>query len=514
MDGVLAITQKGNDHEFNLLQTFRSRGLGGVEVRADLQLKATQGDRDQLYSWIRKLRDAGFDVLLTLRLPSHGGVYEGSEQERVEIYKEGLTHGAHLIDIEWGSEALDLLPDGFADRLVVSQHKFDGPIHREELNELTHQVESRCNPYAIKVVPTAHRLRDALEVLSWVREGKSTNGAYRVGFSMGASGAFSRILALAFGSKFTYASLGKPVAPGQISLRELLELYKCQELKSETEIFGVLGSNALTSFSPYLHNPSFQKREINAVYLPFQVEEFSEMTEVMPDLEVKGLSVTIPFKEDVKEFADRCDERSTAAGAANTLVVESDGGGSDAFNTDYDGVILPLKQRLGSIEGKSIGIIGNGGACRGAAKALQEAKANPYLYYRNIEKGAKVSSDLGVPGALLDEMGKQYHDAWINATPVGTKPGDESPLKEVVFTSVQESEHSVPIAFDMIYQPAWTPMLKLAQAYDAPTIQGREMLIAQGTVQFELFTGQSVSIDEFSANYEFGEELRESQDAD
>lgn len=514
MQGILAISSSIGDAERDLLREFRPSGLGGVEVRGDLILEREGRSREELADWIRQLTRDGHDVLATIRLPGHGGEYRGSEAERVEIYQECREAGARMVDVEWGSPALDGLAD-VGESLIVSQHDFEGHLDAGALRELEGQILDRCRPAAIKAVPTARTPGEALEMLRWTASADGRGGTpRRIGFSMGEAGVFSRILALAHGSLFTYAAAGKAVAPGQVPLRELLSLYRAHQLTRQTRILGVLGGSALRSFSPYLHDPSLARRKIDAVYLPFQVDRFEAMEPLWDGLPIAGLSVTIPFKEEALAHARGADARSQAAGAANTLVREagSQGGVYRAHNTDFDGVILPVRDRLGDLKGLSVGIVGAGGAARGAARALLEAGALPHIYYRNVERGAPVAVDLGIPGDTLENIRAGVHALWINATPLGGQPGDPSPLPDSVHET-RLPDGNLPVFFDMIYHPARTSMLARARDARAEVIEGSEMLVAQGTVQFELFTGQPVSLEEFAENYARGRTWREEDES-
>jgi 3-dehydroquinate dehydratase/shikimate dehydrogenase len=482
--------------------------LAGVEIRVDLLLKGGQ-TVDQVCETLKTAEKRGLPIIFTVRQPSHGGVFDGPESERLKIYRRALaakSEGPIILDAEWGSEVAGALhADGAP--LILSHHDFGSMLSSTRLAQLTTEIEA-WNPWAVKIVPTASKLAHSARMLEWVA-GATENGPRRIGFAMGPAGVASRILAVGHGAPVTYASFGDQVAPGQISLAELCEIYRTASLDRDTRLFGVAGDKALSSFSPLVHNPAFARRQINAVYLPLEVQSFGELTEFVDILGVEGLSVTIPFKEDAFRAAGVADARSQACRASNTLLYRRTATGErtiESFNTDYDGVLVPLGSRLGSLDGVSVAVLGNGGAARGAVLALKESGASPTLYFRNIERGGPVAKELGVPGRPLTEIESDRHQVYINATPLGGNIDDPSPVPDSVLTAAKNEPPR--IAFDMVYQPPRTTFLKRAGACGAIEIRGREMLLAQGTVQFHKFSGQTVSLDEFAASYERGEELR------
>ena len=141
----------------------------------------------------------------------------------------------HFEDLQWTAPALPepVVSDAAAAMikkkvpLVVSHHDFDGMTGEEELNKLTAEMES-CDPDAIKVVQSASTLTQSVQMLKWVDKAKDEIS--RIGFAMGLKGTCSRLLTMAYGAPITYASFGKPVAPGQISIDDLLNLYQVPKL--------------------------------------------------------------------------------------------------------------------------------------------------------------------------------------------------------------------------------------------------------------------------------------------
>ena len=464
-------------------------GLDGAELRADLFVSL-----DDAFVALERLREAVVPTLFTLRLRSigeepQGGEYDGDDAARVEAFTRALSSGATLVDAEFGSEAAKKLIDQDAP-VLLSWHDFDGMPDEETLAKRTSEMES-SGARVIKLIPTATKLRDATRMLAWVAE-RAAGGPERVGFAMGEKGLVSRVLSIARGAPWTYASIETSVASGQVTVTELASLYRAGTHKSTTRLFGVIGRPVSHSLSPHMHNPALAEHGVDGVYVPMLLDELAELEDCWSELGIGGLSVTIPFKEDARERADRIDDRSEACGASNTLVVRESG--IDGFNTDFDGVLGPLRGRTPDLAGVAVAILGNGGAARGAVRALLEVDARPVIHFRSAERGEPVARDLGVASAHLSELRAGDYRVIINATSLGLKDGDPSPIPA-------DSFDAETIAFDMVYDPPETRFVQDARSRGAEIILGREMLVAQGVVQFELFTGQKADPDAFERDF-------------
>ena len=458
-------------------------GLGGVEVRADLFPSP-----EEAVAVVGRLAPE-IPVLFTYRLAREGGEYRGGDADRLPVFRAALEAGAVLVDAEWRSDAARELAAERAP-LLISHHDFDSMPDAETLAAWTRELEAR-EPAAIKVVPSAGCLEDNVRMLEWVARTPSA-GPRRLGFAMGERGLASRVLSICRGAPFTYGSLGRSVAPGQVSAEQLRQLWRADQLPGDVRVLGVVGNPVGHSRSPHLHNPALEERGVNAVYLAFLVDSLDEFEPCWDALSIDGLSVTIPFKEAALERSDSADERSRLAGAANTLVRRD--GESRAYNTDFDGVLGPLRACVPDLEGLRAAVLGNGGAAKGASRALLEVRADVRLYGRSRERGEPVARKLGIEWAPLGDLQADDAEVILNATPLGLHAGDASPIAAEVFRAET-------IAFDMVYEPR-TQFLEDARAAGARCIHGREMLIAQGLVQFELFTGLPADEEIFAAGFE------------
>ena len=136
MNGVIGIIA---NHP-NELDLALGSGLQCVEVRADLLLDAGIS-LSQILKLIEDSKSKGLASLMTLRHPSHGGTFSGTEDERVQINQKALEAGADLIDLEWASDASEAMVQKQAP-MVISHHDFEGMLSEEELNDLTNKMEA------------------------------------------------------------------------------------------------------------------------------------------------------------------------------------------------------------------------------------------------------------------------------------------------------------------------------------------------------------------------------------
>lgn len=267
-----------------------------------------------------------------------------------------------------------------------------------------------------------------------------------------------------------------------------------------TEIFGILGYPLGHTLSPWIHNTLFQLSGYDGVYLVFENEKWKEIgLRPLMDLGVKGVSVTIPFKEWAYSQANIVCNASKTMGASNTLLLRD---GIEAVNTDGTGAVLSITKSnphlLDPGIEKQILILGSGGSAKGIVFALAEALKNNTrdkkiqrkikLLARNASTSQEIQTALGNPNWLelttKEECQKEkdLYDLIIHTTPVGMKGYGGEPLLDSQFFT---KKHTL---FDIVYNPLETDLVKQAKKKKAEIIPGYHMLLYQGIKQFELFT--------------------------
>ena len=265
----------------------------------------------------RLIAEKNCPVIVACRREQDGGIWKGTEQERILLLRSAIFEGVDYVDLE-EDIASDILRFGKTKR-IVSYHNF------EETPENLREIHDRCcesDPDIVKIVTMAHSPRDNIRALQLIGESEIPT----VAFCMGEIGIPSRILAGKFGAPFTYTSFhqDRAMAPGQFSYAEMKDVYRYNEIDVDTDVYGVIADPIGHSLSPVIHNAAFKELGLNAVYIPFRVprEELNDFMGMCRQLSIKGLSVTIPHKEEIIPLVTETDNAVDHIGAANTIVID------------------------------------------------------------------------------------------------------------------------------------------------------------------------------------------------
>ncbi|CAE6504417.1 MAG: type I 3-dehydroquinate dehydratase [Candidatus Nitrosotenuis sp.] len=160
----------------------------------------------------------------TLRPKSEGGRFEGSEEERISILKLIAEYGPYLLDVEFSTISKNMRLRNYirstGSEILVSWHDFGGTPRHSKLQQMLRKMRKFSRN--VKIVTTANTVADTVSVMSLYRQ-KDVN---LIAFAMGSAGQISRILCMQFGSPYTYVSLGRPVAPGQMSLAQVKSMLR------------------------------------------------------------------------------------------------------------------------------------------------------------------------------------------------------------------------------------------------------------------------------------------------
>jgi shikimate dehydrogenase len=252
-------------------------------------------------------------------------------------------------------------------------------------------------------------------------------------------------------------------------------------INGHTKIFGILGRPVTHSLSPAMHNAAFRHLGVNGVYVAFPVTDLGQAVSGLRGLGIGGVSVTIPFKEEIIPRLDELDPRAARIGAVNTVVNRD--GRLTGYNTDWLGAVAALTAKI-SLKGRHVLILGAGGASRAIAFGIVHKGGKVTLTDLDAGRAAALARDLGAEAIAPEALETCPATILVNATPVGMTPDiDGIPINPDLVGRFE-------VVMDIVYQPLQTRLLKEAQARGAATIDGLQMLIHQATAQFELFTGQ------------------------
>ena len=449
----------------------------GLEFRFDYLQEWGNFEAD-LHQMLARLRAP--QAIATCRRLEAGGLFTGSVEEQIERLQSAVRAGCQRVDIEIESlqgahrQALDRLRPAAT---IVSHHDHRrtpplAPIYRE----LT-----RLPADYFKIATSARTLEDNLRIAELLRH-HGRRGKL-VAHALGPSGLPSRLLALKWGSAFTYGSVGAhlAVAPGQLPAEVMRSIYRADRVESRTQLYGVVGSRASLSLSPAMQNSALHAKHVNAVYLPCETNRLKDFLALARRLKFSGFSVTMPFKTSIIRELDWVEPLAAGIQACNTVAVQH--GKWMGWNTDAAAVVEVLAKRL-RLTGSQVLVIGAGGAARAAVHALRAEGAEVIITARREVAARKLARAVHarvVPWGSTESIDV---DAVINATPVGMSPHTDALPADLARLRTR-------VVFDMVYHPLETRFLADARRRGLITISGLEMLVSQGARQFEIWTGQS-----------------------
>lgn len=461
------------------LQEAVKRGAKFIELRLDFLAKAVEFKRllpCKLCPWVA-----------TLRRPTDGGRFPGTEPERQIILRQAIVSGAFdWVDLE--TDIANAIPRFGPVKRIISYHNLtETPQNLDEI----YAAMLKQDADVLKIAVLAQSPNDVARVLRLQKAAPKPT----VAFCMGDIGQPSRFLSLKYGAPFIYAAFNKErgIAPGLPSMEELKSTYPVRSINAETKVFGVAGDPVGHSLGPLLHNHMFQRLKVNAVYLPFRVPrgQFPQAVEEYEEIPVHGYSVTIPHKEAAAQLAREKEPNVETTGAANTLVRRDDGKFS-AANTDYAAAVDSLKSFLAQkaqdgpvpqLSQMSVLVLGAGGVARAVAHSLHREGSQITITSRTEDRTQRLAEEVKCKAVDWHARHNVTFDVLINCTPVGMHPNvDEAPVH---FSVLKPGV----IVFDTIYNPETTLLIREARSRGCETITGVDMFVRQAARQFELFAG-------------------------
>jgi 3-dehydroquinate dehydratase/shikimate dehydrogenase len=456
------------------------------------------------------LRQSPRPLILTLRPSEQGGARSLDLDERAQLWTrlcqsasgteettaEEETTQDHFADLELDlletlkQETLARLARRFV--LICSHHDFKGvPPSLDEIYERMTKTPARI----FKIAVLANVVADSLPIFRLLERARAERREL-IAVAMGEAGIPTRILAPSRGAYLTYGSLDatQATAPGQLSAAQLRRIYRIDFIDEQTLITGLVGSPVAHSLSPHMHNAAFAACDVNAVYLPFEVRDAGDLMRRMVhprtrelSWRLRGLSVTAPHKSAVIPHLDWIEASAREIGAVNTLVVEGDA--VRGYNTDAAAALAPLEKLL-TIGGARVAVLGAGGAARALLWALRERGAHATVFARDEARARSTARDFDAQSASLAAASFDGFDLVVNATPLGTRGRheNETPVSGVQLKGAR-------LAYDLVYNPSETRFLREARAAGCATAGGLSMLVAQAAAQFKLWTGTDAPLE-------------------
>ena len=454
--------------------------------------------------------------IVTYRPTWEGGQYAGEEEPRLAALWAAVDAGAAYVDCEllaaerfFAASPAHLKEKGKRwSKIILSSHNYE-TVPTEAALADTH---ARCVAAGADIVKIAAMVRDITHVarLEKLLRDANASGAgaeATVVLGMGEAGQTSRLLAAKFGSFLTFGALrsGAESAPGQPTLAQLRELYRVPSQSSSTKVMGVIGNPIAQSKSPALHNPALAEAGAEAVYVPFLVEDLDAFlaSPLWGGDDFVGFSVTIPHKERALALCDDVDPVAAKIGAVNTLVRRADGT-LKGYNTDYVAAVAAIERAMGGrdeagpttsspLRGKTVVVVGAGGAGRGLAFGAAFEGANVVVVNRGFERAEALAKACGGVARSMEDLraGAVRGDVLANTTSVGMVPdSDASPVPKSALVS-----GGFEVVFDAVYNPLETRLLREAKEAGCAQASGLDMFVGQAARQFSLFTGEEPALD-------------------
>lgn len=429
-------------------------------------------------------------VIATCRPEREGGRFTGTEDKRIALLEKAVASGAEYVDIEHDVERnlINKFHKKAGTKIIVSYHNFSETPSAAELKEI-HKKLAGTGADVVKIVAFARNITDNLRIFRLLEYA----GTPTIAFCMGELGQISRILAPKYGSFLSFASLenGKESAPGQLSAKELLNVYNFRRINRTTDIYGLIGNPVAHSMGPLLHNNCFREEGLNAVYLPFKVEDLPSFINGFKTLNVRGYSVTIPHKVTIMGLLDELDPLVESIGAVNTVVNRD--GRLTGYNTDSTAAVKVIEDGLAkdgdTLHGKKVTIVGAGGAARAVAFGLKQKGAEITIVNRTESRAETLARDLKCKYKNFGELRGLNTEILVNCTSVGMHPNvDDIPVPANVLRPGM-------LVFDAVYNPPETRLLKEATARGCRTLDGVKMFVLQAAQQFELWTGRPAPLE-------------------
>lgn len=239
--------------------------------------------------------------------------------------------------------------------------------------------------------------------------------------------------------------------------------------------FGLIGKNIDYSFSKSYFTNKFESEGLPDTYQNFDIETIEEFPEIIQSVKnLKGLNVTIPYKEAILPFLDKLDKKAKEIGAVNTIKI-TENGGLIGYNTDYYGFKKSIEPYLKTHHKKAL-ILGTGGASKAIAYALKKLG----ITYNHVSRTA--SNNTTYTYQTLSEEIIEKHHIIINCSPLGTKPNTNI-CPQIPYEAITRLH----LLYDLIYNPDETKFLNIGKLKGATICNGLEMLKLQADKAWEIW---------------------------
>ncbi|NYZ79030.1 shikimate dehydrogenase [Candidatus Micrarchaeota archaeon] len=253
-------------------------------------------------------------------------------------------------------------------------------------------------------------------------------------------------------------------------------------INAKTELYVLIGDPVEHSLSPVIHNSAFATLGMNAVYLAVQVrkERLKEAVDSTRALGVKGMNVTMPHKTEIIKHLDGLASAAEEIGAVNTVVNRN--GKLIGHNTDAEGALAAIKNKVKTLRDKKAVVLGSGGAARAVCWGLAKEGCQIVMLARNVRKAKEVARNTEAEKLTADNLSNfiPKSDLLCNCTPIGMHR-DETPVPKNLLRREL-------VVFDSVYKVGGTKLIADANSVGCTTVGGEEMLVNQAIASLGLWT--------------------------
>jgi len=450
-------------------------------------------DPDERFLIRRFPEMAGIPVILTIRRGMEGGHFVGGEGSRIALLARGLAYAVAdkrrnfaYVDLEEDLDvpSLEEAARAFGTRIIRSWHNMEG-IDEDLPGKLRKLM--RVGDELAKVAVMPKSLSDVVKVYQAARETKDID---KILLCMGEYSANTRILAEVLGSRISYSSPTgesdlKSAAPGQLDPKEMAELYRFREINTKTQIFAVAGYPLKVAEGPRFFNTTFRAEQTDAVYVPIPVDSIDSLMRLAEEIGISGISVTIPYKEEVLPYLANTSDEIMSVGACNTIVKDTQGW--TGYNTEAAGFSDSLLSFIGrkDLRYKKLTIVGAGGAAKAVASEVNRLGGKALILNRTTARARSLAEPYRFKWAGLDGRGaeliEKYSDIIIQTSSMGMEPNvDEDPLEFYRFSGKET-------VMELIYKPEKTICLKRAEQAGCRVLNGSDMFYRQARSQYQYY---------------------------
>ena len=464
-------------------------GADLAEIRFDLWSAGARAEVGELFP-------TPLPLVATVRSRAEGGAGPNDPESRAALLVELARHPFRWIDLEADRDLafIDRLPPAETIGRVVSTHYPSGVSPAEWRRRVREPAPQGGVRKVVARAGVGSLFTDLLPHLPPPGE------TALIAMTTGPSGPLLRVWSRRFGFPMVYAALPEPAAgnpvrstvePSQVPVDRLRPFLAAD---AEASLYGLAGHPVAHTHSPALHARWMRHDHRVGLYVPLDFESESEFVDALTPLAdggFRGLNVTHPFKKAALEAATEVESGASVCGVANCLTFRGDA--IEAENTDLVAILRRLEElkRDGRWDGRSLTVVGAGGAARATLAAARAMNAEARVYARRPEQADAVARLFGARSPPMHEAGPD--SLLVHATDVGRQ--GTGPLEVPVGQLVRRGTH----VLDWVYAPD-DPLVKEAVERAGATYEdGRRLLVYQAAATYGVWWGEDPDADEVRA---------------